>query len=216
MSLRPRRSSAARVPAPTARRHYGRQPVVTTRPMPQRTSTWVLLAQVTIPVTGSPPVVIVDSRNAVRPPPAHAGIGNPPRRDGAPGEPWVNGSTRCVGFQQESGIDAKDGCSRGKQQEALHKAGVVSRVPRRSRLAQASETDRDTDQTGSTHQHAAVDDRLDGAGGRRQSGTTQGPEYEGERPATGRRGGAGGATPPERAAPSRPARSCPRSRPRPA
>ena len=35
---------------------------------------------------------------------------------------------------------------------ALHKPGVVSRVPRRSRSADAGETDRNTNRTGSTHQ----------------------------------------------------------------
>jgi len=57
---------------------------------------------------------------------------------GRPSEPWVNGSSRWTGFQQESAIDAKNGCSRGKQQKALHKSGVVSRVPCRSRHAQRS------------------------------------------------------------------------------
>jgi hypothetical protein len=45
----------------------------------------------------------------------------------------------------------------------MHEAGVVSRVPRDSRHAQAWEMDRNTDQTSSTHQHGAgrQDERND-------------------------------------------------------
>jgi hypothetical protein len=48
----------------------------------------------------------------------------------------------------------------------MHEAGVVSRVPRDSRHAQAWEMDRNTDQTSSTHQHRAgkQDERKDGGG----------------------------------------------------
>lgn len=63
---------------------------------------------------------------------------------------WFNSMGRVP---TGTAIDAKSGCSRGKQQkEALHKPGVVSRVPRRSRSADAGETDRNTYRTGGTHQ----------------------------------------------------------------
>jgi hypothetical protein len=53
---------------------------------------------------------------------------------------------------------------RWQEANPLHEAGVVSRVPRGSRHAKAGETDRNTNRTGKTHQHAqwAKDDGSEG------------------------------------------------------
>jgi hypothetical protein len=66
-----RRSRRER-PAPAARRHYGRQPVVTTRTMPQPTTSYGSLAQVMPPRDGLPwPVLprIRATRSALSPVP---------------------------------------------------------------------------------------------------------------------------------------------------
>ena len=117
------------------------------RAMPQPTRTFRWLAQVTTPRDGLPDpsslsIATEGMKCAIRPharsPRAQCNAA--PRNDnsGRPSEPWVSGSPRCSGFQQEDIIDAKNGCSRGKLQKTLHKSGVVSRVPRRSRHAQRS------------------------------------------------------------------------------
>ena len=68
-----------------------------------------------------------------------------------PSEPWVFGLPRWASLRQECAIDAKNGCSRGKQWTTLHTSGVVSRVPRGSRSAEAFGTNRNTYRT-SSHQ----------------------------------------------------------------
>ena len=64
---------------------------------------------------GSPTHRQSGPRNAVCLPARSPRASSKPRSTSAP-EPWVNGSNRCISFQQESTIDAKNGCSRGKQQ----------------------------------------------------------------------------------------------------
>lgn len=138
-------------------------PVVTMRAMPQPARTFRWLAQVTTPRDGLPdPSSSSGSRNVIRPharsPRAQCKAA--PRNDnsGRPSEPWVNGSPRCSGFQQEDIIDAKNGCSRGKQQKTLHKSGVVSRVPCRSRHAQRSgRTETLTGQAAHTSRNAELE-----------------------------------------------------------
>ena len=66
-----------------------------------------------------------------------------------------------------SAIDANAACRGGKQQSKRHETGVVSRVPRSSRNAQASGTDRNTDRTGSTHQPQDKGQKQRGSKGRK-------------------------------------------------
>jgi hypothetical protein len=124
------------ISAPIASSLQRRQPVVTTRTMPQPSSSYGGWRKLRPQVTGSLTRRHPRPRNAARPyarsPRAQCNAA-PKRR---PSEPWVNGSLRWTDFQQESTIDAKNGCSRGKQQKSLHKSGVVSRVPCRSRSAE--------------------------------------------------------------------------------
>ena len=129
-------------------------------PQPARTCRW--LAHVTTPRDGLPDPSSSSAATeglhcALRPharSPRAQCKAAPKRR---PSEPWVNGSSRWTGFQQESAIDAKNGCSRGKQQKALHKSGVVSRVPCRSRHAQRSgRTETLTGQAAHTSRKAAT------------------------------------------------------------
>lgn len=91
-----------------------RQPVVTTRAMSLPSKTYRWLAQVTTPSDGLPdPSSIRTAQYGLPSCLLPAGIVNtaPSKR---PSEPWVNGSNRWNSFQQESTIDAKNGCSRGK------------------------------------------------------------------------------------------------------
>jgi len=96
------------------------------------------LAQVTTPRDGLPdPSSSWTGQRGLSSRPLPAGSVQRRAEEALP-EPWVNGSSRWTDFPQESAIDAKNGCSRGKQQQTLHESGVVSRVPRRSRHAQRS------------------------------------------------------------------------------
>jgi len=86
------------------------------------------------------------------------------RRDDAPAgrrQTVLGGDDAPAG----ANTDAKPKVRVQRWQEAkpMHEAGVVSRVPRDSRHAQAWEMDRNTDQTSSTHQHGAgrQDERND-------------------------------------------------------
>jgi hypothetical protein len=80
----------------------------------------------------------------------------PRRRDDAPAGP---GQVALGGGDVPPGAntDAKPKARVRRWQEAkpMHEAGVVSRVPRGSRHAQAWEADRNTNRTGYTHQHGA-------------------------------------------------------------
>jgi hypothetical protein len=119
-------------------RHYGAFPVVTMRAMPQPTRTFRWLAQVTTPRDGLPDPSsssIVQRDRSLRPLPAGS---VQCRAEEAPlralGQ-WLISMNR---LPTGSAIDAKSGCSRGKLQKTLHKSGVVSRVPCRSRHAKRS------------------------------------------------------------------------------
>ena len=78
---------------------------------------------------------------------------------------WLNSMGRVP---TGTAIEAKSGCSRGEQQkEALHKPGVVSRVPRRSRSAeQARRTETLTGQAAHTSSGNAASGRQQDAMGR--------------------------------------------------
>lgn len=101
-------------PAPVSPRHCGntfapiasslprRQPVVTTRTMPQQSKSYRWLAQVITPSDGLPDPSSIRTAQCGPPPcPLSAGFVNTalPKR---PTEPWVNGSSRRIGFPQEA------------------------------------------------------------------------------------------------------------------
>ena len=126
------------------------QPVVTTRPKPQPARLSGVLAQVTTPSDGLPAVVKTD--RATRPaPPAPRGPRATPRPSAHP---------RALGERLDSmdrvrTATAIEGQCRVPWRPAAkqrHEAGVVSRVPRGSRIAEAVGTDRYTDRTCITHQ----------------------------------------------------------------
>ena len=126
------------------------QPVVTTRRLPQQTTICVRLAQVTTSSDGLP------APSSTR----TAQCGPHPAR--SPRAQWKRlrrrGAPRALGQRLNSTdqlptgspVDADAACRGGKQQRRRHEAGVMSRVPRSSRSAQAPGTDRNTDLTDRT------------------------------------------------------------------
>jgi hypothetical protein len=166
-------------------RHYAAKLVVTMRAMPQPTRTFRWLAQVTPPrdeLLDPSSSWIAQRGPSSRPRPRDQCKAAPKRR---PSEPWVNGSSRWTGFQQESAIDAKNGCSRGRQQKTLHESGVVSRVPCRSRHAQRSgRTETLTGQAAHTSSKASEKEDSEGENQREGTGnsSTRDPDRRRKRP----------------------------------
>ena len=105
--------TAVRPCANRSRRHYGRQPVVTTREMPQPTRTYGRWRSGRPQVTSSPRVNNADraTRSATS---ACCGPRQPKCHLAHP-EPWGNGSPRWISFQQESAIDANATCRGGER-----------------------------------------------------------------------------------------------------
>jgi hypothetical protein len=111
---------------------------VTTRTMPQPTRTYRWLAQVTPLSDGLPDPssswTAQRSLSSACSPQVRFKPAPTRRSPRALGQRLTSVNRLPTG----SAIDAKNGCSRGKQQETLHASGVVSRVPCRSRHAQRS------------------------------------------------------------------------------
>ncbi len=74
---------------------------------------------------------------------------------------WVKG-LRCVSraYRHDHRCQTKSAVQRW-QEVRLHETGVVSRVPRSARRAQALETDSNTDQNGSSHQAGSFATQAD-------------------------------------------------------
>ncbi len=124
-----------------------RQPVVTTRALPQRTSVLPGLSQVTTPRDGLPGASRPRTVQRGLHPPAPRGPCQPWRQPAHP-EPWGNGSpdgspSRRKRHRRQCRVPRRPAVTR-------HETGVVSRVPRGSRNAKAFGTDRNTDQTDHT------------------------------------------------------------------
>jgi hypothetical protein len=128
-----------------------RQPVVTMRAMPQPARTFRWLAQVTPPSDGLPCPSSVGTAQGGPFLPAPRGLGARLRLSGEPRSP---GSRVHLDGSSSYRKRHRRKCRVPRRQAAQqrHETGVVSRVPRGSRHAQACGTDRNTYQTGSTHQ----------------------------------------------------------------
>lgn len=121
--------------APIASSLPRREPVVTTRTMPQPTRTDRWLAQVTTPSDGLP-----DPSSCWT---AQYGPSTSPLPAGSVQSRAAKAHLRALGqglismdrLPTGSAIDANAACRGGKQQSKRHETGVVSRVPRNSRHA---------------------------------------------------------------------------------
>jgi hypothetical protein len=126
--------------------------LVTTRHMPLSSMSYRVLAQVMTPRDPLPGASHRNNR-AMRfvhlPVPQRASfdLARSPRTP----EPWVMAHSKDR-LPTGSALDANATCRAGKQQKQRHKTGLVSRVPRSARPAQAGKTDRNTNRTCSTHQ----------------------------------------------------------------